>query len=123
MASDNSKNGRSHQLVRQWAILRMLENREYSVRELAAELGSSKSSIQRDIVTLQEHFMIVAISVGQQKRVYRLERQRAPRSIRFARDELAAFDRILHEHSGDDDCTSLLSLRRKLHAIASDPNG
>jgi len=88
----NHRRASSSQLARQWAILRLLEVRDYSVRELADELQSSKSSIQRDIATLQEHFMIVAKSAGQQKRVYRLERHRAPGVLRFTRAELVALE-------------------------------
>jgi predicted DNA-binding transcriptional regulator YafY len=60
----------SAQLARQWAILKLLETKEYSIRELADELATSKSSVQRDLATLQEHFMIVTHQVGEQKRVY-----------------------------------------------------
>ncbi len=103
----------SIQLARQWAILRLLETRDYSIRELADELQSSKSSIQRDIATLQEHFMIVARCAGQQKRVYRLERQRAPGFLRITKAEIMTLEAAVSVAS-DSDRSVLSALLCKL---------
>lgn len=108
----NRRSTSSVRLVRQWALLRLLEKRAYSVRELAEELEASKSSIQRDITMLQEHFMIVAESVGQQKRVYRLKRVRQLAPLRVSEAEMEALDAAI-EASGDE---RLKSLHRKLCA-------
>ena len=108
----------SSQLARQWAMLRLLENRAYCVRELAEQLGVSKSSVQRDITTLQEHFMITATSVNQQKRLYRLERHKPPACIQITRHEIEALEHAI-QSSDDDSVTALESLLHKVRALDS----
>lgn len=110
-----SRGANASQLARQWGILRMLESRAYSIRELAQTLGASKASIQRDLDTLQHHFMIVATSAGAQKRVYRLERGMAPRAFKLHPEELRALEKALEcdGHDGE----RLRSLYLKLSAL------
>jgi predicted DNA-binding transcriptional regulator YafY len=110
-----SRSSGSAQLTRQWAILQLLKRREYSIRELADELGTSKSSVQRDITTLQEHFMIVALPVGQQKRVYRLARSGPELSLKVSPGELAALERAIHAVEGH--TPALASLVNKLRPL------
>lgn len=109
----------STQLARQWAILRLLEARAYSIRELADELGSSKSSIQRDLSTLAEHFMIVAEQEGQQKRMYRLERNRAPINLRISPCEIRALEQAIQQ-GRDGELEPLRTLRCKLLAFLAE---
>jgi predicted DNA-binding transcriptional regulator YafY len=106
----------SAQLARQWAILRLLGTRAYSILELANELGTSKSSVQRDITTLQQHFMIVAHPVGQQKRVYRLARPAPALSVRVSRDEIRALE-VAIEKEGESHARTLESLAHKLRPL------
>jgi DNA-binding IclR family transcriptional regulator len=40
-------------LVRQWRLLRTLESRPRSVRELSCAIGISKADVRRDLVTLE----------------------------------------------------------------------
>lgn len=83
----------SQQLARQWAILRLLSGGRggLSVRELAEQLGASKSTIQRDLATLERQFALVEEQVNKQKRVYRLDQNvRALDSICFGTSELLA---------------------------------
>ena len=70
-----SRHADSLQLVRQWALIRLLAAaaRTYSVRELAEQLGTSKSTIERDLATIEQHFPLVAEEDGKQRRRYRLE--------------------------------------------------
>ena len=83
----------SEQLVRQWAILRLLSNtpRGYSVKELAEQLRATKSTVQRDLATLGRDFALLDERVGAQKRVYRIDAQiRALETLTFGAAELLA---------------------------------
>ena len=83
----------SAQLVRQWAILRLLaeSGRAFSVKELADQLGASKATIQRDLATLEKDFALVEEAAGKQKLVYRIDQKiRALESITFGTMELLA---------------------------------
>ena len=65
----------SAQLRRQWALLRLLSSagRWYTVKELANQLDCSKSTIERDLATLEAVFPLVEERVGKQKRKYRID--------------------------------------------------
>ncbi len=82
----------STQLVRQWSLLRLLQGapRSYSVRELAEQLGTSKSTIERDLATLEGQFPLVEESDGKQKRRYRIDRGTALGEMQFGVSELLA---------------------------------
>lgn len=83
----------SQQLVRQWALLRLLSDASdgWSVKALAEQLGTSKATIERDLATLERDFAILEESVGKQKKVYRIDRKiRALESITFGTTELLA---------------------------------
>ena len=83
----------SQQLVRQWALLRLLADASdgWSVKDLAEQLGASKATIERDLATLERDFAILEESVGKQKKVYRIDRKiRALESITFGTTELLA---------------------------------
>jgi predicted DNA-binding transcriptional regulator YafY len=73
--------------------LRLLADsgREFSVKELAEQLGSNKSTIQRDLATLESEFALVEEKVGKQKKVYRIDQSiKALESISFGTAELLA---------------------------------
>ena len=83
----------SQQLVRQWALLRLLADASepYSVKRLAEQLGTSKATIERDLATLEHDFALVEESAGKQKKVYRIDKKvRALESISFGTTELLA---------------------------------
>jgi predicted DNA-binding transcriptional regulator YafY len=83
----------SQQLVRQWALLRLLSDAKdaYSVKQLADQLGTSKATIERDLATLERDFAIVEESVGKQKKVYRIDHKvRALETLTFGVSELLA---------------------------------
>jgi predicted DNA-binding transcriptional regulator YafY len=83
----------SQQLVRQWTLLRLLSSapRTWTVKELSEQLGVSKATVQRDLVTLERDFALVEEEVGVQKRAYRIdERVRALEAITFGPMELLA---------------------------------
>lgn len=83
----------STQLVRQWAILRLLADsgRSFSVKELADQLGASKATIQRDLATLETDFALIEEEAGKQKKVYRIDGSiRALQAISFGTLELLA---------------------------------
>lgn len=83
----------SQQLVRQWALLRLLADASdaYGVKQLAEQLGASKATIERDLATLERDFALVEESVGKQKKVYRIDQKiRALESISFGTTELLA---------------------------------
>lgn len=65
----------SRQLARQWTILRLLADsgRSFTVKELADQLGTSKTTIQRDLATLESEFALVEEQVGTQTRAYRID--------------------------------------------------
>jgi predicted DNA-binding transcriptional regulator YafY len=115
----NGKAGRrpdSQQLVRQWAILRLLADsgRSFSVRELADQLGATKSTIQRDLATLERDFALVEEQVGKQKKVYRIDKTiRALEAINFGAAELLA----LHAAEGALRSLSSTPIHRDLQAV------
>jgi predicted DNA-binding transcriptional regulator YafY len=83
----------SQQLVRQWALLRLLADATdaYSVKQLADQLGASKATIERDLATLDRDFALVEESVGKQKKAYRIDHKiRALEAIKFGTTELLA---------------------------------
>lgn len=87
----SSRRTDSQQLVRQWAILKLLANskRSFSVKDLADQLGGSKSTIQRDLATLEQHFALIDEDAGKQKKTFRIDEQiRALESITFGCLEL-----------------------------------
>lgn len=83
----------SQQLVRQWALLRLLSDaaKPYSVKELAEQLGVSKATIERDLATLERDFAVIEEAAGKQKKTYRIDhRIRALESLTFGTTELLA---------------------------------
>ena len=83
----------SQQLVRQWALLRLLSDatEPYGVKQLADQLGASKATIERDLATLEHDFALVEESVGKQKKAYRIDHKiRALEAISFGTTELLA---------------------------------
>ncbi len=77
--------------MRQWALLRLLEGgaRAWSIKELSEQLGASKSTLERDLATLEQHFPIVAEEDGKQRRRYRLARSTVP-AVQLGVGELLA---------------------------------
>lgn len=88
------------------------------MHELAAKLGTSKSSIERDLATLEEHFMIVARQVTKQKRMYRLERGTTRSSIRLAPEEMHLLEAALAAFP-ETDPTSVMVLLAKLQGLVA----
>lgn len=83
----------SQQLVRQWAVLRLLADatEPYSVKKLADQLGVSKATIERDIATLERDFAVIEEQVGKQKKTYRIDQKvRALETLTFGTTELLA---------------------------------
>ncbi|MBA3395881.1 MAG: transcriptional regulator [Deltaproteobacteria bacterium] len=83
----------SQQLVRQWALLRLLADASepYGVKQLADQLGVSKATIERDLATLERDFAVIEESVGKQKKAYRIDQKiRALETITFGTTELLA---------------------------------
>lgn len=83
----------SAQLVRQWAVLRLLSEsgRSFTVKELADQLGTSKPTVQRDLATLEQDFALVVEEAGKQKKLYRIDESiRALESVQFGTMELLA---------------------------------
>ena len=83
----------SQQLVRQWALLRILGGAErgLSVKDLAEQLGVAKAKIERDLATIQQSFPLVEEPAGKQKRLYRIDpRFRELESVTFGIGELLA---------------------------------
>ena len=83
----------SQQLVRQWALLRLLADASepYGVKQLADQLGTSKATIERDLATLEHDFALVEENAGKQKKVYRIDQKiRALETITFGTTELLA---------------------------------
>ncbi|MCE9575767.1 MAG: transcriptional regulator [Deltaproteobacteria bacterium] len=83
----------SQQLVRQWALLRLLADasQPYAVKQLAEQLGVSKATIERDLATLERDFALVEESVGKQKKAYRIDQKiRALEALTFGTTELLA---------------------------------
>ncbi len=106
-------------------MLRLLASsgREFTVKELAEQLSSTKSTIQRDLATLEQDFALIEERVGKQKKTYRIDEAiKALESLTFGTAELLS----LHAASGalaglastplyDD----LLSVIRKLRGFLS----
>lgn len=89
----------SRQLIRQWALLRLLaeSGRELTAKELADQLQTTKSTIQRDIATLRQDFALVEELVTKQKYTYRIDQSiKALDAIQFGTTELLA----LHAAAG-----------------------
>ena len=62
-----------------------------SAQQLAEQLDVSKTTIGRDLATLERHFPIIEESAGKQKRLYRLDRKvRALETMTFGVSELLA---------------------------------
>jgi predicted DNA-binding transcriptional regulator YafY len=83
----------SQQLIRQWALLRLLADAKdaYSVKELAEQLGTSKATIERDLATLERDFALVEEQVGKQKKTYRITGTvKELESLKFGITELLA---------------------------------
>jgi predicted DNA-binding transcriptional regulator YafY len=83
----------SQQLVRQWALLRLLSDatQPYGVKQLAEQLGVSKATIERDLATLERDFAVVEESAGTQKKAYRIDQKiRALETLTFGTSELLA---------------------------------
>jgi predicted DNA-binding transcriptional regulator YafY len=83
----------SQQLVRQWALLRLLSDatQPYGVKQLAEQLGVSKATIERDLATLERDFAVVEESAGKQKKAYRIDQKiRALEALTFGTTELLA---------------------------------
>ncbi|HEX2688326.1 MAG TPA: transcriptional regulator [Kofleriaceae bacterium] len=83
----------SQQLVRQWALLRLLcdATQPYGVKQLAEQLEVSKPTIERDLATLERDFAVIEETAGQQKKTYRIDRKiRALDTLTFGPSELLA---------------------------------
>lgn len=83
----------SQQLIRQWALLRLLADASepYSVKQLADQLDVSKATIERDLATLERDFAVIEESAGKQKKVYRIDHKiRALETLTFGVTELLA---------------------------------
>lgn len=83
----------SYQLTRQWGVLKLLSEagRAFSVKELAEQFMTSKSTIERDLATLETTFALVEEADGKQKKRYRIaERVRALEGMTFTLMELLA---------------------------------
>lgn len=83
----------SQQLVRQWALLRLLSNaaRPYGVKQLAEQLDVSKATVERDLATLERDFAIIEENAGKQKKTYRIDQEiRALTALTFGVSELLA---------------------------------
>jgi predicted DNA-binding transcriptional regulator YafY len=93
VGTPNERRPDSQQLVRQWALLRLLADatEPFGVRALADQLNVSKATIERDLSTLERDFSLVEESVGKQKKAYRIDHKiRALESIKFGTTELLA---------------------------------
>jgi predicted DNA-binding transcriptional regulator YafY len=83
----------SQQLIRQWALLRLLSDatEPYSVKQLADQLQTSKATIDRDLATLERDFALIEEQAGKQKKVYRLAQTvKELESLKFGISELLA---------------------------------
>lgn len=116
----------SQQLVRQWAILRLLTRaaRGYSIKELADQLAASKQCIDRDIATLDQEFALIAEVEGKQKKLYRVTSEiKALEGLRFGAMELHAIHAALSMTSAmartpmHNDLTSVM---RKIRGLLSE---
>ena len=87
----NERRADSQQLIRQWALLRLLADatEPYSVKQLAEQLNTSKATIERDLATLERDFALIEEQAGKQKKVYRIDQKiRALETITFGTTEL-----------------------------------
>lgn len=83
----------SQQLLRQWAVLRLLSETAsaLSTKQIADKLGVAKSKIERDLAALKTLFPIAVESSGKQKKLYRLDqRLRELEAVAFGVGELLA---------------------------------
>jgi len=83
----------SQQLIRQWALLRILSDatQPYTVKQLAEQLRTSKATIERDLATLERDFALVEEQVGKQKKAYRVTQNvKELESLRLGVTELLA---------------------------------
>ena len=83
----------SQQLVRQWALLRLLaeSGRSFGVKDLAEQLGVSKATVQRDLATLERDFALIEEAAGAQKKVWRIDQKvKALEALTFGTAELLA---------------------------------
>jgi predicted DNA-binding transcriptional regulator YafY len=75
-------------------VLRLLSDpsgRAFSIKELADQLAVTKSTIERDLATLEHDFALVEEMADKQKRLYRIDQSiRALDAIRFGTTELLA---------------------------------
>lgn len=88
-----SRRADSQQLVRQWALLRLLSTsgRAWAVKELSEQLAVSKATVQRDLATMERDFALIEEEAGRQKKVYRIDQSvRALEGITFGTTELLA---------------------------------
>jgi predicted DNA-binding transcriptional regulator YafY len=93
VAAEHERRPDSQQLVRQWAVLRLLADatEPYMVKQLADQLDVSKATIERDLATLERDFAVVEESVGKQKKAYCIDHKiRALEAITFGTTELLA---------------------------------
>lgn len=99
MSSSQQRRPDSQQLVRQWAVLRLLADatEPYSVKQLADQLGVSKATIERDIATLERDFAVIEEQAGRQKKTYRIDQKvRALEALTFGTTELLAIYAAQH---------------------------
>jgi predicted DNA-binding transcriptional regulator YafY len=83
----------SQQLIRQWALLRLLSEsqKSWGIKELAEQLTVSKATVERDIATLERDFAVVEENAGKQKKTYRIDQKiRALETLTFGTTELLA---------------------------------
>jgi predicted DNA-binding transcriptional regulator YafY len=83
----------SQQLVRQWALLKLLcDARDgMSVKQLAEQLHASKATIERDLATIEQEFALIEEPAGRQKKLYRIAQEiRALDALRFGPGEFLA---------------------------------
>ncbi len=112
----------SLQLVRQWAVLRLLADsgRAFGVKGLAEQFGVSKATIQRDLATLESDFALIKESVGAQKKTYRIDQKiRALETVKFGTMELLA----LHAALSGMDALAGTPLHEDLRRIADKLRG
>jgi predicted DNA-binding transcriptional regulator YafY len=86
------------QLVRQWRIVQLLARgtRLWSVREIATELATSKSTVARDLATIEQVFPLYEENEGRQRVRYRIDGGRLPGTAsRIADTQLKALEKTL----------------------------
>jgi predicted DNA-binding transcriptional regulator YafY len=98
MGLEPERRSDSKQLVRQWAMVRLLSDatEPLSVKYLADQLGVSKATIERDLATLGHEFSIIEEAAGKQKKRYWIDRKlRRLEPITFGIAELLAIHAAL----------------------------